>query len=41
MYCDKVMLIDNGINEIFDTTEGILASGYKSINEFYLEKVSI
>ncbi len=41
LYCDKVMLIDNGVNEVFDTTEAILASGYKSINEFYLEKVSI
>jgi ABC-2 type transport system ATP-binding protein len=41
MYCDKVMLINNGINEIYDTTEGILVSGYKSINEFYLSKVSI
>lgn len=41
MYCDKVMLINNGINEIYDTTEGILASGFKSINEFYLTKVAI
>lgn len=41
MYCDKVMLIDNGKNEIFDTTDGILALGYKTINEFYLNKVSI
>ena len=41
LYCDKVMLINNGVNEVFDTTEGILASGYKSINEFYLTKVSI
>ena len=38
LYCDKVMLINNGVNEIFDTTEGILASGYKSINEFYLNE---
>ena len=41
LYCDKVLLINNGINEVFDTTESILASGYKSINEFYLTKVSI
>lgn len=41
MYCDKVMLINDGVNEMFDTTEGILASGYKSINDFYLKKVSI
>lgn len=41
LYCDKVMLINNGVNEVFDTTEGILASGYSSIHEFYLKKVSI
>ncbi|WP_313893406.1 ABC transporter ATP-binding protein [Psychrobacillus sp.] len=41
LYCDKVLLINNGVNEFFDTTEEILASGYKSINEFYLMKVSI
>lgn len=41
MYCDKVMLLNDGVNEVFDSTEGILSSGYKSINEFYLSKVSI
>lgn len=41
MYCDKVMLINNGINEFFDTTSGILASGFPSVHEFYLQKVSI
>lgn len=41
LYCDKVMLINNGVNEIYDTTEGILASGFTSINEFYLTKVAI
>lgn len=41
MYCDKVMLINNGINEVFDTTSGILASGFPSVHEFYLQKVSI
>ncbi|MCZ2259314.1 ABC transporter ATP-binding protein [Sporosarcina sp. G11-34] len=41
MYCDKVMLIDNGINKRFDTTKDILDSGYTSINEFYLAKVTI
>lgn len=41
MYCDKVMLINNGINEVFDTTAGILASGYPSVHEFYLQKVTI
>lgn len=41
LYCDKVMLINNGVNEVFDTTERILALGYSSINEFYLTKVTI
>ncbi|MFC5465256.1 ABC transporter ATP-binding protein [Lederbergia graminis] len=41
MYCDKVMLINEGKNELFATTENILALGYKSIHEFYLNKVSI
>jgi len=41
MYCDKVMLINNGINEVFDTTTGILASGFPSVHEFYLQKVTI
>lgn len=41
MYCDKVMLINNGINEVFDTTAGILSSGFPSVHEFYLQKVSI
>jgi ABC-2 type transport system ATP-binding protein len=41
LYCDKVMLINNGVNQVFDSTENILALGYKSINEFYLTKVTI
>lgn len=41
MYCDKVLLINNGVNEVFDTTSNLLKSGYKSINEFYLENVEI
>ncbi|WP_096437932.1 ABC transporter ATP-binding protein [Alteribacter populi] len=41
MYCDKVMLINNGENEIYDTTDKILSLGYKSINSFYLSKVSV
>ncbi|MDN4606450.1 ABC transporter ATP-binding protein [Sporosarcina highlanderae] len=41
LYCDKVMLLNDGINEMFDTTEWILSTGYKSINDFYLSKVSI
>ena len=41
LYCDKVMLINNGVSEVFDSTEGILGLGYKSINEFYLTKVTI
>ena len=40
LYCHKVLLIDGGAGEIFETTEQILGSGYKSINEFYLAKVS-
>lgn len=41
LYCDKVLLLNNGVNEVFDTTEGILKEGYKSIHEFYISKVSI
>ncbi|MCM3710389.1 ABC transporter ATP-binding protein [Sporosarcina luteola] len=41
LYCDKVMLLNNGVTEVFDSTEGILSNGYKSINDFYLSKVSI
>lgn len=41
MYCDKVMLLNKGVSEIFDTTNAILRSGYRSINEFYLTKVSV
>lgn len=41
LYCDKVMLINNGVNEMFDSTENILALGYTSINDFYLTKVTI
>lgn len=41
LYCDKVLLLNNGITEVFDTTQSILATGYKSIHEFYLTRVSI
>ncbi|MFD1929821.1 ABC transporter ATP-binding protein [Sporosarcina siberiensis] len=41
MYCDKVMLINNGVNEVFNTTSDLLTSGYKTINEFYLKNVEI
>lgn len=41
LYCDKVLLINNGVNEVFDKTETILLSGYKSIHEFYLQKVAM
>ncbi|MEI4770130.1 ABC transporter ATP-binding protein [Psychrobacillus sp. FJAT-51614] len=41
LYCDKVMLINNGISEVFDTTQNILATGYQSIHAFYLARVSI
>lgn len=40
LYCDKVLLLNNGVGEVFDSTNGILASGYKSIHDFYLKKVS-
>lgn len=40
-YCDKVMLINNGMVEEFSSPKDILSSGkYKSINQFYLAKVS-
>lgn len=41
LYCDKVMLLNDGVGETFDTTKRILDSGYKSIHDFYLSKVSI
>lgn len=41
LYCDKVMLLNGGVGEVFDTTKGILASGYKSIHEFYLNSVVV
>lgn len=40
MYCDKVLFINDGKNEIFDTPENILKSGHKSINSFYLDKIA-
>lgn len=39
-YCDKVLFINNGTNEIFDTPQNILNLGYKTINDFYLKKIS-
>ena len=41
LYCDKVMLLNNGVNEVFDTTKGLLASGYKSIHDFYINSVVV
>ena len=41
LYCDKVLLIDGGVVEVFETTTEILSHGYRSIHEFYLSKVSI
>lgn len=41
MYCDKVMLIEDGKNEVFATPDEILSLGFKSINEFYLSKISM
>lgn len=40
LYCDKVLLINNGVSEVFSTTRQILDDGYSSINDFYLSKVS-
>jgi len=41
LYCGKVMLINDGLNEVFDTIDNVLSNGYKSVNDFYLSKVSI
>lgn len=41
LYCDRVMLLNEGVAEVFDSTEGILASGFKSIHEFYLTQVAV
>lgn len=40
-YCDKVLLINYGLAEVFRPTNEILASGFSSIHNFYLQKVSI
>lgn len=40
MYCDKVLFINDGVNEVFDTPENIIKSGHKSINSFYLDNVA-
>lgn len=40
-YCDKVLLIDEGVNKAFDSPGNILSAGsYKSFNDYYLEKIS-
>lgn len=40
-YCDKVLLIDGGVNKAFDSPSNILNEGaYKSFNDYYLEKIS-
>ena len=41
IYCDKVLLINNGITEVFSATDSILALGYRSVHDFYLQKVDI
>lgn len=41
LYCDKVLLINNGVSETFSTTKQILNEGHSSINDFYLSKVSV
>lgn len=39
MYCDKVLLINNGKDEVFTAPENIIAQGYLSLNDFYLQNV--
>ena len=41
LYCDKVLLFNEGVAEIFRPTDEILASGFSSLHDFYLQKVSI
>ncbi|WP_046175949.1 ABC transporter ATP-binding protein [Domibacillus indicus] len=38
-FCDKVMLIENGRTKQFDTVRRIIASGYQSMNDYYLQNV--
>ncbi|PFR43734.1 ABC transporter ATP-binding protein, partial [Bacillus cereus] len=41
-YCDKVLLINNGVDEVFDTPKNILKNeGHQSINDFYLSQVGV
>ncbi|MBB4825177.1 ABC-2 type transport system ATP-binding protein [Sporosarcina luteola] len=40
LYCDRVMLLNDGVAEVFDTTGRILESGYKSIHDFYITQVA-
>jgi len=40
-YCDKLLLINHGISEVFDTPENIMKqTGFSSINDFYLAQVA-
>ncbi|WP_050180354.1 ABC transporter ATP-binding protein [Domibacillus robiginosus] len=38
-FCDKVMLIEKGRVKQFDTVVRLLASGYASMNDYYLQNV--
>jgi ABC-2 type transport system ATP-binding protein len=40
-FCDKVMLIEDGQTRQFDTVERLIASGYASMNDYYLQNVSV
>lgn len=37
LYCDRVMLIEDGQSVVFDTPQNILATGYENMNQFYLK----
>ncbi|MBO0993820.1 ABC transporter ATP-binding protein [Bacillus sp. SD088] len=40
MYCDKVLLLNDGKAEFYSTPKEILTLGYSSINDFYLQNVN-
>lgn len=37
LYCDRVMLIEDGQSVVFDTPQHILESGHENMNQFYLK----
>ncbi|WJE16316.1 ABC transporter ATP-binding protein [Halobacillus sp. ACCC02827] len=40
-YCEKVLFLEGGKVEMFDTTANILSEGFPSINDYYLTNISI